>query len=81
MILPFTEGERAVHVAERMRREFQKVNFSLIQQESVHLTISVGVAEYRDGDDALSFIKRADKGMYKAKNQGKNCSFFNKEIV
>ena len=74
------DGFGTEQIKEEIAR-ISKVNFSLIQQEPVHLTISVGVAEYRDGDDALSFIKRADKGMYKAKNQGKNCSFFNKEIV
>jgi PleD family two-component response regulator len=38
--------------------------------------VSVGVADYRDGEEISSFVKRADQNMYEAKGKGKNCVHF-----
>ncbi|MBB1388954.1 diguanylate cyclase [Shewanella sp. SG44-6] len=37
------------------------------------LTISLGVAQYNSQDSADSILERADKALYKAKSQGRNC--------
>jgi len=37
-----------------------------------HLTISQGVCEYVEQDTPSGFIKRADAGLYRAKNAGRN---------
>lgn len=37
------------------------------------VTISIGIAIYESGDDAVSLLNRADKSLYEAKNRGKNC--------
>jgi diguanylate cyclase (GGDEF)-like protein len=39
---------------------------------SYSLTISLGVASYQAYDNEESIVKRADEGLYKAKNTGKN---------
>jgi len=39
----------------------------------VRVTVSVGVANFRDGEEIASFVKRADQNMYEAKAKGKNC--------
>jgi diguanylate cyclase (GGDEF)-like protein len=36
------------------------------------LTISLGVASFQERDTDDSIVKRADEGLYKAKNAGKN---------
>jgi PleD family two-component response regulator len=35
-------------------------------------TVSIGVAEYRRGEDADEAVKRADAAVYAAKAQGRN---------
>jgi diguanylate cyclase (GGDEF)-like protein len=36
------------------------------------LTISIGLAQYRDNDTLESLIDRADKALYHAKQNGRN---------
>ncbi len=38
----------------------------------LHITVSLGVAEARDGDDAETLIRRADMALYEAKKAGRN---------
>ena len=38
----------------------------------LHVTVSLGVAEARDGDDAETLIRRADMALYEAKKAGRN---------
>lgn len=59
----------AMEIAERFRHKIEN-NIILPQGEAV--TISVGVCEYRCGEDIMSFLTRMDEGMYKAKKSGKN---------
>jgi two-component system cell cycle response regulator len=39
---------------------------------ALHITVSFGVAEARDGDDAETLIRRADMALYEAKTAGRN---------
>jgi PleD family two-component response regulator len=39
----------------------------------VEVTISQGLAIYREGDDVPSLLKRADQAMYRAKAAGRDC--------
>jgi two-component system cell cycle response regulator len=39
---------------------------------ALHVTVSLGVAEARDGDDAETLIRRADMALYEAKTAGRN---------
>lgn len=64
IILPNTTKDLAREVAERIR--------AAVEQE-VGITISLGVATYREGDTQESLIKRGDAAMYQAKQQGRNC--------
>jgi two-component system cell cycle response regulator len=72
MILPETKGEEAVSVAERMRKRFEAEMFSPTFEEKVHKTVSIGVAQYQPEEEFLAFMRRVDKAMYAAKDQGKN---------
>jgi diguanylate cyclase (GGDEF)-like protein len=72
VILPVTEREEALNVAERIRKGFEAEIFSPKPNEEVHITVSIGASQYIHGEKIESFIKKADKAMYAAKDQGKN---------
>ncbi len=72
-ILPETELENAAKVANRLRRRIEEHAFPG-QEETLHVTVSVGVAQFditRDSNKE-SLIKRADRALYKAKETGRN---------
>ncbi|MFW5861811.1 MAG: diguanylate cyclase [Spirochaetota bacterium] len=73
VILPETNLKQAGAVAQRLRQAIESHPFSG-QDKALHVTISLGVAEYdvnRDVD-SKSLIDRADRAMYKAKQTGRN---------
>ncbi len=72
VILPETEGENALLVAERLRKCFEETVLSPLPRSEVHMTVSVGVTQYAPGEEDSVFIKRADSAMYTAKTSGKN---------
>ena len=65
-------------VAERLRKavENKKIDISKINTESpqknISVTISLGVAEYNNGDSEDTLLQNADKALYKAKDSGRN---------
>ena len=44
-------------------------------REQVNLSLSAGITETSDEDDAASIYERADSALYRAKNSGRNCQF------
>lgn len=77
LILPHTVGERAVRVAERIRRAVEAFEF-LDGAERIRVTVSAGVATVEaastDGDPD-SLVAASDRALYAAKNAGKNRVF------
>ena len=62
----------ASHVAEKLR-EALEASPCIYEGTMLNLTASFGIAEYRTEDTSLEvLIKRADKAMYQAKQEGKN---------
>ncbi|BDU50550.1 response regulator [Haliovirga abyssi] len=68
IILPNTDEEGAVAIAYRIRKAVE--NIMIITDEKI--TISGGVAEYKEGLNDISLVNLADERLYKAKNSGKN---------
>lgn len=63
----------AIYIAEKVRREIGAINFKVdTQPEPIKKTISIGVTEYKIGETITSFVERADKALYQAKNTGRN---------
>ena len=60
--------EEAVECAEKIR--YLVADSILFVNKKI--TISIGVAVYETGDTAITILNRADKGVYKAKAEGKN---------
>ena len=72
VILPDTAGQDAVTVAERIRLNFAAHDFHPNKGEKVNKTVSLGITQFRPEDTPDSFLKRADKNLYRAKESGKN---------
>lgn len=73
LILPQSTEEGALLVAERLRKRWRQEAFG---QEGgpVSVSLSVGVAGYRDKESIEEVLNRADQGLYKAKTAGRDQS-------
>lgn len=73
IVLPETRLLGANSVASRIRKQVEAYQFSG-QKNPLHVTLSLGVAEYDKTRDrcADDLIKRADTALYKAKKSGRN---------
>jgi len=72
ILLPMTTSADGAITAERIRTEFKKEIFSPMSDQNVHLTLSVGLAQYNPQEDIKAFVQRADQLMYQAKKNGKD---------
>jgi len=74
IILPHTDAERAMRVAERIRQAVSEFVF-LADSRPLHITVSGGVATYHASPDLKSvddLVGVADKALYRAKKSGRN---------
>jgi diguanylate cyclase (GGDEF)-like protein len=73
IVLPDTDLESTKHFAERLRREVREMLVIKVDSYQINLTISLGVASLSKHDNILDdVLKRADDGLYKAKNTGRD---------
>lgn len=63
--------EECLPVAEKLREAIKNTGFHF-RDQSVTITASCGLAEFRDGDSVEQWFERADKALYKAKQEGRN---------
>ncbi|GAB4505791.1 MAG: hypothetical protein Fur0043_27890 [Anaerolineales bacterium] len=71
LILPNTRLKDATEQAGRLCKLVREAEFDV--GTKTHLTISIGVAEYRHGEETWQkFLSRADMALYAAKNNGRD---------
>lgn len=68
VILPQIRSEEALKLADRLRISIAEYNFKDVDK----LTVSMGVSEKGPEDTFDTLLKRADKGLYISKNNGRN---------
>lgn len=67
-VLPGTGIDDAFLLAEKIRCEVEQGDFGITR----YVTVSIGVAEAVPGDTPVSLVRRADVGLYRAKEGGRN---------
>lgn len=73
IILPNCRENRAVQIAERIRKKIENLCIFLDGNKKLYVTVSIGVDEFHNNtDNAENFFKRADIALYNAKRAGKN---------
>ncbi|MCX6074320.1 MAG: diguanylate cyclase [Campylobacterales bacterium] len=68
VLSPGIDLEDARTLAEKLRLAVEEATFPTIKK----ITISLGVSTFKKDDTFLELFKRADKGLYYAKEQGRN---------
>jgi diguanylate cyclase (GGDEF)-like protein len=70
LILPQTPSSVALNVTERLNQAVHNLGNVT---GSMPLTLSIGITEAVADDDVCTLIARADKALYQAKSDGRNC--------
>lgn len=74
VLLPETDIDKAMIVAERMRTSIEHVEISGLKRS---ITVSAGLAELVDEETGEDLLDRSDKALYLAKKSGRNCCIAN----
>lgn len=76
ILLPETSAEDALgmlnNTRERLAKTYMKSKSTTGEETKFTVTVSIGIAEFSDGDTAESVFERADKALYDAKETGRN---------
>ena len=75
VLLVNTDIEQSKNIAERIRYGIEHFNFSDIAP-GLHVTVSIGMANYKQYKSIQETLMTADNRMYKAKEQGRNKIIF-----
>jgi len=70
-LLPVTDIKAAQMVTDKVRGLIATSNFHF-RDEAVKITVSAGFAEVKENEDGENLFIRADKALYKAKENGRN---------
>jgi diguanylate cyclase (GGDEF)-like protein/PAS domain S-box-containing protein len=75
LILTGTEKTGALVVAERIRETMSNKHFKLSEKTTIRNTFSIGITSYPANEvkTAREFVQLADKALYQAKADGRNC--------
>jgi diguanylate cyclase (GGDEF)-like protein len=75
VLLPGAALEQAMLVAERVRSTLAAKPIAVGEDKSVlaEITLSLGVAQMRQGDTLATLAQAADAALYRAKSDGRNC--------
>ncbi len=72
LFLPMANNHTAFAIAEKIRADIEQQDI-IADNKHVKFTVSIGVSTLQASDQHIeSMLKRADKALYQAKNQGRN---------
>jgi diguanylate cyclase (GGDEF)-like protein len=64
--------ESAKNVCEKIKADFRSYEFVFNDEINFKVSISVGVAQFREGETIKEFLEDVDRKLYQAKREGKN---------
>jgi len=73
VVLPRTGAQEARRIAERFQALLRATHLPVSETLDLQVTASIGVATRQPGEDFPTFVARADKELYRAKNEGRDC--------
>lgn len=71
ILLPETGADNALLMLNRIREGLAKAPFRYKDQK-ISITVSIGIAEFKEGDTTETIFEKADQALYKAKETGRN---------
>lgn len=71
IILPKADAQTAVTLAKKLRRKLNAHPTDMKSLPKVSITASIGISEYKKGDDSAALLKRVDSALYAAKKRGR----------
>lgn len=84
VMLPNTDKDNALAVAERIRANIENTDF-VYEGQHMHVTISAGVSVYKSDENhvktAKEFVEQADQALYVSKKNGRNRITFADEAI
>ena len=72
IILPNTNQNQAALIGERIREKISNQEMFIDNVETIHASLSIGIAELNYNMNAEKLTECADRAMYISKNKGKN---------
>lgn len=72
LIMPSTPIDKGRIASERVRKAIEAMSVDF-EDKTLQVTVSIGLAEAFPGEDSAKLIRRADDGVYKSKEAGRNC--------
>lgn len=89
IILPETERQGAIEIAERLRSSIENTSFFTTTDKEIFITISIGVAIYNpindEKNDSVAIVKKyyaaCDHAMYHAKTAGRNQAYCSDHLI
>jgi diguanylate cyclase (GGDEF)-like protein len=71
ILMPETPGNNAVRTLERLRQKIRAAQVAGLDVNE-RITVSIGLACYRHGEDIMQCVARADAALYEAKRTGRD---------
>ena len=73
VVMPGTDRETARQLAERLRNQMMRLDFTPSEGRPFRVTISLGIATSdSEGEPFVELMRRADDALYAAKRKGRN---------
>lgn len=79
IILLYGDEESSQQIAERIREDVARQIY-IGERKHFKVTMSAGIAVYKRGEKLAQLLERADRCLYSAKNNGRNCSVTQKSL-
>lgn len=71
VVMPETDLQSAYVAMEKVRTAIEECPFNFNQQR-IPITASFGISSFQEGDEIETCFERADKALYRAKDEGRN---------